>query len=136
MAKRDTTSISQYEYRRARYLKSLGRPIDYKKPRYKHNNRGNRLLMPDEYAELVQYQLGRCAICGSYKNGLNVDHCHTTGSVRGLLCSMCNSVHLPRIERKEIEGTKEHREYLSDPPALKLFDVRLVPGEERSVRLR
>lgn len=39
-------------------------------------------------------QKGRCAICETeitaYKTA-NVDHCHTTGKVRGLLCFLCNS---------------------------------------------
>jgi len=44
-------------------------------------------------------QDGCCAICGIHhtiiheKTGkaLHVDHCHTTGKVRGLLCFTCNS---------------------------------------------
>lgn len=31
----------------------------------------------------------RCAICKSEKE-LNIDHCHSTGAVRGLLCRECN----------------------------------------------
>ena len=38
---------------------------------------------------------GRCQICGTSekdapKGRLHVDHCHETGSVRGLLCQRCN----------------------------------------------
>lgn len=58
-----------------------------------------------EYNEMLNAQGGVCAICGQpetigSKFGhsrtpdctpvLNVDHCHTTGAVRGLLCSPCN----------------------------------------------
>ncbi len=39
-------------------------------------------------------QGARCAICsrpGHPTKGLHVDHCHTTGKVRGLLCYNCNN---------------------------------------------
>lgn len=43
------------------------------------------------YAELQAIHGGRCAICGDpAKDALNVDHCHDTGTVRGLLCEKCN----------------------------------------------
>lgn len=51
------------------------------------------------YAKLLKKQHGECAICGTQyghtsKNGrqcrLAVDHDHTTGKVRGLLCGRCN----------------------------------------------
>jgi hypothetical protein len=32
-----------------------------------------------------------CQICGlKDRRSLNIDHCHTTGKVRGLLCDNCN----------------------------------------------
>lgn len=49
----------------------------------------------DDYERMLRAQNGQCAICGSsnpgggYKN-FAVDHNHTTGEVRGLLCTRCN----------------------------------------------
>lgn len=54
-----------------------------------------------EYNRMVESQCGGCAICGAKhcldkdpRSGkqrmLHVDHCHTSGKVRGLLCSNCN----------------------------------------------
>jgi len=45
--------------------------------------------------ELVKMQGGNCAICGkpeseAPRQRLAVDHCHTTGKVRGMLCDHCN----------------------------------------------
>lgn len=53
----------------------------------------------EDYADMYALQQGRCAICfqeetarsnGGYVKSLAVDHCHTTGEVRGLLCNKCN----------------------------------------------
>lgn len=44
-----------------------------------------------ELAALEAAQQGICAICGdSPQDGLAIDHNHTTGAVRGLLCTLCN----------------------------------------------
>jgi len=44
-----------------------------------------------EYEQMWQRQQGRCAICEQAKDKLGVDHCHTTGRVRALLCVSCNA---------------------------------------------
>tara|TARA_R110000744_G_scaffold176069_1_gene294952 strand:- start:35 stop:466 length:432 start_codon:yes stop_codon:yes gene_type:complete len=53
-----------------------------------------------DYEEMLESQGKSCACCGATENhtsgssreGWNfaVDHCHTTGVVRGLLCNQCN----------------------------------------------
>ncbi len=49
----------------------------------------------EQYEALYKKQTGRCAICGrnrsEFKTALSVDHDHTTGKVRGLLCHDCNT---------------------------------------------
>lgn len=43
---------------------------------------------------MVKDQQGKCAICEldfKSKYHTHVDHCHTTGEVRGILCSTCNT---------------------------------------------
>ena len=48
-----------------------------------------------KYEQMLDDQKGVCAICSAeppdhHKKRLNIDHCHTTGRVRGLLCDACN----------------------------------------------
>lgn len=49
----------------------------------------------EDYEEMLEEQDNRCAICKRDKNEfirmLAVDHCHTTGKIRGLLCTNCNA---------------------------------------------
>jgi hypothetical protein len=52
-------------------------------------------ITSSEYDRMLSNQNGVCKICGSKdskKGGhrFTVDHCHTTGEVRGLLCGPCN----------------------------------------------
>lgn len=51
----------------------------------------------DDYYAMLTMQEGCCAICDTHvshtgKSKLFIDHCHTTGKVRGLLCQHCNFV--------------------------------------------
>ena len=50
-------------------------------------------LLPEMYDALLRKQNGVCAICKGDGNGreLQVDHCHETHKVRGILCADCNS---------------------------------------------
>ena len=46
-----------------------------------------------EYDVLLEQQGGVCAICGGKgQRGLCVDHNHTTGEIRKLLCNSCNFI--------------------------------------------
>lgn len=46
-------------------------------------------LTPDAYDALVKRAAGRCEVCGALEP-LVIDHNHTTGVVRGLICDHCN----------------------------------------------
>lgn len=48
-----------------------------------------------DFDSMLLAQGGNCAVClspdpGGQHDRFNVDHCHTTGAVRGLLCNACN----------------------------------------------
>lgn len=80
----------------------------YTKKRYAENpqrhrdavDRSRYGMEPGDYERMFAEQKGQCAICGRHDSecprhnprarGLNVDHDHTTGEVRGLLCLQCN----------------------------------------------
>jgi hypothetical protein len=71
---------------------------DENKAKYLYDCRKAKLkkygLTPEQYDAMHEAQEGLCAICSNYQvgvNSLSVDHCHTTGSVRSLLCMKCNS---------------------------------------------
>lgn len=52
-------------------------------------------LKSEEYERLFSIQSSRCAICQSEKpggRGWQIDHSHSTGVVRGILCFRCNLV--------------------------------------------
>lgn len=59
------------------------------------NRRGSfrrRGLTESDYNEMLSAQGGCCAICGDppKQRRLAVDHCHSTGENRALLCDLCN----------------------------------------------
>jgi hypothetical protein len=80
------------EYARNLYHKNViisrekARALDY-------DGRNGFILTIKDYNALLDYQKGVCAICGSIPTTikLSVDHNHSTGKVRGLLCWHCNT---------------------------------------------
>lgn len=74
--------------RRASYLKHKEKAKEYST----HYNRKKRTgITKEQYATKLQEQLGVCAICGETgTRALAIDHNHSTGQLRGLLCGKCN----------------------------------------------
>lgn len=65
-------------------------------------------MPPSEFNQLFTAQSGRCAICGS-PSALDVDHCHRSGKIRGLLCRQCNqAIGLFRESTKLLESAKRY----------------------------
>lgn len=67
--------------------------------------RRNYGITADQYDSMLAEQ-GGCAVCKAAPAGkpFHVDHCHTTGKVRGILCPACNWF-LGKIDN--IHGTLE-----------------------------
>lgn len=78
------------EYRKAQH------PYDRKRRTRNSNLKRKFGITIDEYDEMLFGQGGKCKICQvSYttlSQELNVDHNHSTGQIRGLLCSKCNTL--------------------------------------------
>jgi Recombination endonuclease VII len=52
-------------------------------------------ITQEDYDKILESQGGKCAICktdkpGGIANKFHVDHCHSKGHNRGLLCNHCN----------------------------------------------
>lgn len=91
-------------------------------------------MTEDDYSDLLAWQGGGCAICGSPTSRakgwphLVVDHCHDTGVVRGLLCNPCNTgigglqddpVMVIRAARYLLRGRAVDQAILSEVKALR-----------------
>lgn len=64
---------------------------EYRKDRYLYCVYGITLT---DYNNLFNSQSGCCKICNKhqmeFRHSLSIDHCHTSGKIRGLLCVNCN----------------------------------------------
>lgn len=78
---------------------------------YRHPKYG---VTTEQLSELLEKQEGACAICSikeeDYGKTFCIDHCHTTGVVRGLLCMHCNTA-LGHF-RDDIESLERAIQYL------------------------
>lgn len=91
----------EYNQRQSDYKRNKRKESD---PWYKPNDAWAKSLKrlygidQSEYERMFEEQRGLCKICGNSETSrykgvikrLAVDHCHSSGRVRGLLCSHCN----------------------------------------------
>ena len=68
---------------------SAGKESNRKAKLLKHYN-----MTIEQYDSILKEQNNCCKICSTHESEfdkrLHVDHCHTTGKIRGLLCMACN----------------------------------------------
>lgn len=71
-----------------------GNPDREKEKNFRNDLWKNYRIRISEYEALLFKQSGCCAICKRHHSvltrKLSVDHCHKTGTIRGLLCDNCN----------------------------------------------
>jgi len=70
-------------------------------------------IEPEEIEALLTIQGHKCAICRS-PNPIDVDHCHQSNRVRGMLCKPCNKV-LGTVKDSPII-LQAFIQYLASPP--------------------
>jgi hypothetical protein len=68
---------------------------DFRAKRFAATLRSRYGITPDDYYQMLERQHGCCKVCfkpfTAFKTRLAIDHCHATGTVRGLLCKGCNT---------------------------------------------
>jgi hypothetical protein len=92
----------------------------------------NQNLSPEAYRATIAAAGGKCAICQKATAKLVLDHCHTTGKVRGVLCQPCNHALAP-LEQDEavVIRMAEYLRYWRDQP---MNDQEKADGIERERR--
>jgi len=99
------SALKRSDYRCTKCASIRGKKWKEKNPEKSriHSTNGERKYLlkwygvtPEWYENKLKEQDNRCAICGCYPDSisrkrLDVDHCHTTGVARGILCNRCNT---------------------------------------------
>lgn len=86
-------------------------------------------ITEEDYWQVYEHQGGYCFICrraNGKRKRLSVDHCHATGTVRGLLCTACNRNVIGHL-RDDPDALIRAAQYLSHPPAVEVLGVVITP---------
>lgn len=75
----------------ARKARKLRDPEKHKEQQRRNDLKKKYNISLEDYTKMFEEQEGVCAICGlTSSKALHVDHNHTTGKIRSLLCGHCN----------------------------------------------
>lgn len=93
---RNTCNDCRNKYNLELYHKNEKQKENHRKASWKHQIKKNYGITPEEYYDMLDEQEGRCKMCNTHIDdlpihNLYVDHCYTTGRIRGLLCNSCNT---------------------------------------------
>lgn len=95
------TCARKWHNERPEYVRQKNAEYKAKNPDYSRNwaRRTKFGLTPEQVSAMRDSQNGLCAGCYTPLTRANecVDHCHSTGKIRGLLCDSCN-VSLGRLQ--------------------------------------
>ena len=95
---------------------------NYIRSKYPERNRKQNLkkynITVEDFNEMLIAQNNNCKLClqpsnytlNDKKRNLDIDHCHKTGKIRGLLCTSCNRA--LGLFKDDIEVLKRAIEYL------------------------
>jgi hypothetical protein len=92
------TRAQNAQYQREYRQRNLEKMRAYGRKRYNDNKeyyarwhiKDTYGLTPDEVDDMLHKQRGLCKLCRKPMKRINVDHCHKTGCIRGLVCRNCN----------------------------------------------
>ena len=117
MARGNTKSCGCQQYPKgklsANWKHGLSRTKEYDLNFHMKRNYGISIA---DYNVMLKEQNGLCDICGAsepnhHKKRLNIDHCHSTGKIRGLLCDACNRA--IGLLKDDVEVLKKAIQYLA-----------------------
>jgi len=108
-ANRDKYRATNLAYARSEHGRKLQRANSLRRKFWPHMTNDQAVA---EYDRLLAEQNNSCALCGRHQSTMrqafDVDHCHDTSIVRGLLCNNCNRV---VVQDKTVEKVKKLYEY-------------------------
>jgi len=94
--RRKMRQSTQYKEMQKRWREGGGSAAEYQRNKDKYRDSYMKRVYGislNEYNEMIEVQQNKCFVCRNSPGvkSLAVDHCHTSGKVRKLLCHKCNT---------------------------------------------